>query len=80
MDTDDTVVHIERVCCLECGTNYVKPADGGTAQRNPGCPNCSYLGWISAVVPLERLDGAVMPPPQPRYDEGLPQTHASRLR
>jgi hypothetical protein len=69
MDEDATVVHIERVCCLECGTNYVKPAAGGTAQCNPGCPSCGYLGWISAVVPMtaEPLP-ASMPARPPRYD------------
>lgn len=50
MDTSDTVVHIERVCCLECETTYVKPAGGGTVDRNPGCPRCGYIGWISALV------------------------------
>jgi predicted RNA-binding Zn-ribbon protein involved in translation (DUF1610 family) len=51
MGTDATVVHVERVCCLECGANYVRPADERTAQSNPGCPKCGYFGWISAVVP-----------------------------
>jgi hypothetical protein len=37
---------IENVRCLECGTTYSKPADGGTVATNPGCPECSYLGWI----------------------------------
>ena len=81
MNADHTVVHIERVCCLECGTNYVKPTDGGTAKRNPGCPDCGYLGWISAVVPLGPGEAdAVTPPPRRRYDEDRPQTRASRLR
>lgn len=52
MDAKDTVVHIERVRCLECGTKYVKPSGGGTVvQRNPGCPRCGYVGWIAALVP-----------------------------
>jgi hypothetical protein len=51
MDAADTVVHIERVCCLECATTYVKPADGATVRRNPGCPECGYVGWIFALVP-----------------------------
>jgi hypothetical protein len=50
MGASDTVVHIERVCCLECETTYVKPAAGGTVDRNPGCPRCGYIGWISALV------------------------------
>ena len=51
MDADDTVVHVERVCCLECGTNYLKPTDGSVVSTNPGCPDCGYVGWISATVP-----------------------------
>ena len=45
------VVQIDRVRCLECGAKYVKPADGGTVQENPGCPRCGYVGWISATIP-----------------------------
>jgi hypothetical protein len=85
MDADDTVVHIERVCCLECGTNYVKPTDGGTARRNPGCPACGYLGWISALVPKAPGSGAtaaLTPPsaPQPRYGEDPPRTLVAKPR
>jgi hypothetical protein len=56
MDARDTVVHIERVCCLECGANYVKPVNGSAAQSDAGCPRCGYLGWISAIVPCEDAD------------------------
>jgi hypothetical protein len=55
MGADETVTHVERVCCLECGTNYIKPSDGGTEACNPGCPNCAYLGWISAFVPTSEV-------------------------
>ena len=27
---------LDRVRCLECGTSYTKPAEGGTVQREPG--------------------------------------------
>ena len=50
MDTDN-LVQLDRVRCLECGTKYVKPADGGTVSENPGCPRCGYLGWILATIP-----------------------------
>jgi hypothetical protein len=50
MDADN-LVHVERVRCLECGTKYVKPADGGTVSRNPGCPRCGYVGWILTAIP-----------------------------
>jgi hypothetical protein len=48
---NSNVVQIDRVRCLECGAKYVKPADGGTVNENPGCPKCGYLGWISATIP-----------------------------
>jgi transposase-like protein len=50
----DNVVYIDRVRCLECGMKYVKPADGGSARQNPGCPRCGYLGWITATIPPAR--------------------------
>jgi hypothetical protein len=39
---------LTRVRCLDCGLAYAKPTEGGTAQENPGCPRCGYLGWIPA--------------------------------
>ena len=46
---------IESVRCLECGSVYAKPAGGGTARDNPGCPDCGYVGWLSVSVPVTRL-------------------------
>jgi hypothetical protein len=66
----DKVFRIERVRCLECGTTYSKPADGGFVSENPGCPSCDYVGWISAAVPT--------PVPQHRSDVDLPQRRAAR--
>ena len=43
---------VESVRCLECGSVYAKPSGGGTVQQNPGCPDCGYLGWLSATVPV----------------------------
>jgi predicted nucleic acid-binding Zn-ribbon protein len=37
---------LESVRCLECGSPYAKPVGGGTANANPGCPACGYLGWL----------------------------------
>jgi hypothetical protein len=31
---------------------YPKPVGGGTARQNPGCPECGYVGWLSATVPV----------------------------
>jgi ribosomal protein S27AE len=53
---DSNLVHIDRVRCLECGATYVKPTDGGTVSRNPGCPRCGYLGWILATIPTRSAD------------------------
>jgi ribosomal protein S27AE len=54
---DSNLVHIDRVRCLECGATYVKPTEGGTVSRNPGCPRCGYLGWILATIPTFPADG-----------------------
>jgi hypothetical protein len=37
---------VSSVRCLGCGVVYDKPERGGTAEANPGCPKCSYVGWI----------------------------------
>ena len=37
---------LQSVRCLGCGSVYAKPAGGGTAAMNPGCPDCGYLGWL----------------------------------
>lgn len=42
-----SVAVYQTVRCLECGAVYVKPARGGTARSNPGCPECGYVGWIA---------------------------------
>jgi hypothetical protein len=42
----------ESVRCLDCGTVYSKPLDGGTVSTNPGCPECGYLGWLSSSIPF----------------------------
>lgn len=39
---------VNAVRCLGCGTLYSKPEGGGTAQSNPGCPTCGYVGWLPA--------------------------------
>ncbi len=43
---------LESVRCLDCGEIYSKPARGGTAAANPGCPRCGYVGWLSVTIPL----------------------------
>ncbi len=51
---------IERVRCLECAAEYVKPSRGGTDRENPGCPACGYVGWVTASIQLERRGGAAV--------------------
>jgi phage FluMu protein Com len=56
---------LESVRCLECGEIYAKPLEGGTIEMNPGCPRCSYVGWIPLSVPEEaphRSGGSLHPP------------------
>jgi phage FluMu protein Com len=43
---------LQTVRCLECGAVYAKPASGGTAMANPGCPECGYVGWATSSAPL----------------------------
>jgi hypothetical protein len=45
---------IESVRCLGCGAIYAKPARGGTVVANPGCPDCTYLGWLPLDQPFAR--------------------------
>jgi DNA-directed RNA polymerase subunit RPC12/RpoP len=37
---------VTSVRCLGCGTTYAKPKSQGTADSNPGCPRCGYVGWV----------------------------------
>ena len=39
---------VASVRCLACGTVYPKPSSIGTAESNPGCPRCGYVGWVPA--------------------------------
>jgi hypothetical protein len=44
---------LETVRCLECSEVYSKPTAGSTVQKNPGCPECGYVGWIPIKLPAE---------------------------
>jgi len=55
---------VSSVGCLECGAVYAKPAGGGTARDNPGCPECGYVGWLTVSVPVSR------PSAPPRFFAG----------
>ena len=58
---------LQSVRCLDCGIVYGKPSAGGTLRRNPGCPGCGYLGWLSLTDRQEasRHGRSVADPPQP---------------
>ena len=70
---DATLAVLESVRCLECGAVYAKPSAGGTVQKNPGCPTCGYVGWISVTLP-------VTPRAQRRYASGRPRAPSARSR
>jgi hypothetical protein len=55
-------VHRQRelVRCLACSHVYGKPVRGGTYLRNPGCPQCGYLGWAQAPLRLISAAGAAL--------------------
>jgi hypothetical protein len=56
---------LESVRCLECSEIYSKPVAGGTVQKNPGCPNCGYVGWIPLSLPQESRPRHSAAGPQP---------------
>ena len=61
---------VATVRCLACGTVYPKPSALGTAESNPGCPKCGYVGWVPADADE---DGEVMEVPgRPRSFADLP--------
>ena len=50
---DETPLHVaQEVRCLACGTVYAKSKGGSAVSKNPGCPECGYVGWLSARVPV----------------------------
>ena len=51
-DEGPNLTVLESVRCLECGAVYAKPSGGGTVRENPGCPDCGYVGWVGARVPV----------------------------
>jgi hypothetical protein len=45
---------VESVRCLGCGAVYAKPLGGGTVRENPGCPDCTYVGWMPTTHHLSQ--------------------------
>lgn len=62
---------VESVRCLDCGAVYAKPQGGGTVKENPGCPECGYVGWMTATSPAVSEDWP------PRRSAAGPQPHQS---
>jgi hypothetical protein len=61
---------VSPVRCLSCGTTYPKPSALGTAESNPGCPRCGYVGWVPAEADDE--DDLMEGPGLPRSFADLP--------
>jgi len=65
---------ITTVRCLGCGRAYAKPERAGTADSNPGCPSCGYVGWVPDEdrirEELELLRSAVDPLPHRFWQSG----------
>jgi hypothetical protein len=64
------------VRCLSCGSDYVKPgAARSTTRRNPGCPECGYLGWMPVHAGGPVLTEAAAPI---RFDADPRRRHPGR--
>jgi hypothetical protein len=65
---------VELVRCLGCGTEYVKPSGRRTLRANPGCPECTYVGWIPSGdrfrTPSLLARSGADPLPRPRQRSG----------
>jgi hypothetical protein len=59
---------IETVRCLGCGAVYSRRRERSTSIANPGCPECTYVGWEPArtLEPLTKVQLS----PRFRFDEG----------
>jgi hypothetical protein len=61
-DRPDTSLRvIETVRCLGCGAVYSRRRERSTSIANPGCPECTYVGWEPARS-LEPLKAAAASP------------------
>ena len=47
---DVSLTLLDSVRCLDCAAVYSKPRQGGTMSKNPGCPECGYVGWVPLSV------------------------------
>jgi hypothetical protein len=54
---------IETVRCLGCGAVYSRRRERSTSIANPGCPECTYVGW----EPARALEPLTATKPSPRF-------------
>ena len=59
--TEPALRVIETVRCLGCGAVYSRRRERSTSIANPGCPECTYVGWEPARA-LEPLRAAAALP------------------
>jgi len=59
MGERSSLIVLQSVRCLACNSVYTKPAGGGTTLKNPGCPECGYLGWSPFSPGSQRRHSAV---------------------
>jgi hypothetical protein len=59
--TEPSLRVIETVRCLGCGAVYSRRRERSTSIANPGCPECTYVGWEPARAP-ESLTAAEASP------------------
>ena len=69
---------LQSVRCLDCGIVYGKPSGGGTLTRNPGCPGCGYVGWLS-LTDRRKCRGVAAPPRIPGSACGRQQADAAEV-
>jgi hypothetical protein len=57
---------IETVRCLGCGAVYSRRRERSTSIANPGCPECTYVGW----EPARAMEPLTPPSPRIRFAVG----------
>jgi hypothetical protein len=61
--TEPSLRVIETVRCLGCGTVYSRRRERSTSIANPGCPECTYVGW----EPARSLESLTAEAASPRF-------------
>jgi hypothetical protein len=69
--SDPALRVVETVRCLACGSVYSRLKEWNSAV-NPGCPDCSYVGWQPFNAAAEPL--------RFHFSADLPQSRFGRQR